>query len=99
MTHKPPVPEASTPPWPAHPAPIDHSAKPAPAETAEETGSEGNSRIAKGVAVAAGVAVGSAALAAALLFAGRNSKPKSAANPPPPDPTKPRPNAGDIGID
>jgi hypothetical protein len=75
MTHKPPVPEASTPPWPAHPAPIDHSAAPAPAQV-EESGSIMGS---KGIAVAAGVAVGSAALAAALLFAGRHSKPKSAA--------------------
>jgi hypothetical protein len=80
MTHKPPVPEASTPPWPAHPAPIDHSAAPAPAQPDEESGS----LIGKGMAVAAGVAVGSAALAAALLFAGRNSKPKSAATAPKP---------------
>jgi len=98
MTHKPPVPEASTPPWPAHPAPIDRTEHPAPAAETDESGS----RIGKSVAVAAGVAVGSAALAAALLFAGRNSKPKSAANPPLPDPTKPRanrPTAEDIGID
>jgi hypothetical protein len=98
MTHKPPVPEASTPPWPAHPAPIDRSEQPAPAEPADE----GSSRINKGMAVAAGVAVGSAALAAALLFAGRNSKPKSANTPSPVDPAKTRsarPTAEDIGID
>jgi hypothetical protein len=81
VTHKPPVPDAATAPWPATPPPREHLPE---AEKAEN--GEGGSRV-SAIAVAAGVAVGSAAVAAALLFAGRISKPKSAANPPPPKPT------------
>ncbi len=54
-----------------------------PEETAKaDTGmSRTEKRVVAGVA---GIAVGSAAIAAALLFAGRSSKPKSAAIQPPP---------------
>jgi hypothetical protein len=98
MTHKPPVPEASTPPWPASPAPHDKSAAPVADEDSART-----SRVDRAmVAGIAGLAVGSAAVAAALLFAGRNSKPKSAALTPAPQPASGRPNpanAGEIGVD
>ena len=79
MTHKPPLPDAATAPWPATPAP--HEATLAAADPAgeEQTGRSGvDKRIVAGVA---GIAVGSAAIAAALLFAGRLNRPKSASAP------------------
>jgi hypothetical protein len=100
MTHKPPLPDAATPPWPATPAPHaatqpSHAASQAPAEeTAKQDEDAGriagvDKRIVAGVA---GIAVGSAAIAAALMFSGRLNRPKSASTPVPPRPTpKPAP--------
>jgi hypothetical protein len=91
MTHKPPVPEAATPPWPATPPP-----RAANEDAASESGTAAarqdesdriggvDKRIVAGVA---GIAVGSAAIAAALMFAGRLNRPKSACAPLPPRPT------------
>ncbi|MDB5689175.1 MAG: hypothetical protein JWL91_1051 [Sphingomonas bacterium] len=86
MTHKPPLPEAATPPWPATPAP--HVANDGATDSArrdEEPERIGgvDKRIVAGVA---GIAVGSAAIAAALLFSGRLNRPKSASAPVPPPP-------------
>lgn len=89
MTHKPPVPEAATPPWPATPPPRadneDAAAQSAAAQQDEPDRIGGvDKRIVAGVA---GIAVGSAAIAAALMFAGRLNRPKSACAPVPPRPT------------
>jgi hypothetical protein len=101
MTHKPPVPDAATPPWPATPAPRDHTATPAVADDESERIGGVDKRIVAGVA---GIAVGSAAIAAALLFSGRLNRPKSASAPVPPRPDPVTPHvthgdASDITID
>ncbi len=63
MSPKPPVPAASTPPYPAHPAPVDKSssgkeeAQPQPEEAKRHV-------VAKGAAIG----IGSAAIVAALLY-------------------------------
>ena len=97
MSHKPPLPEAATPPWPASPPPIEHKSDSAEPEGEDKSESRVDKRIVAGVA---GIAVGSAAVAAALLFAGRMSRPKTAAISPPPVPTPlpGEPNARDIKI-
>jgi len=92
MSHKPPVPDASVAPYPPTPAPHDPNAAPDPQADATRSGSWIDKR------VVAGIAVGSAAVAAALLFAGRTSRPKSAAIAPPPVPTPDPADASDIRI-
>jgi hypothetical protein len=96
MSHKPPIPEAQTARWPAHPAPREDAPVAEP-ESPEQPGwgSRVDKRVVAGVA---GMVVGSAAVAAALLFAGRSSKPKTAST----DPAQPGTNvanAGEIGVD
>jgi hypothetical protein len=82
MTHKPTLPDAATPPWPATPPPHDQTAaadKPVAQEEVEAGRmSAADKRLVAGVA---SIAVGSAAIAAALLFAGRLNRPKSASTP------------------
>jgi hypothetical protein len=71
MSHKPPIPDASVSPFPAHPAPITTAVntedKVAISDDASGSGLSG-----KTIGIAAGAAaVGSAAVAAALLFYNR----------------------------
>jgi hypothetical protein len=84
MSHKPPVPDAATSPYPLHPAPIEHVE---PVD--EQTGDTDEAPAAKmsnrtlGIA-AAGAAIGSAAVAAALIFYNRPATPAKRAAPPKP---------------
>lgn len=67
MTHKPSIPAASTPPYPAHPTPQVHDATQALATKAPSSDNmQRNVSI-----VGAAVGIGSAAIVAALLYAGR----------------------------
>ena len=64
MTYDPPVPAASQPPYPLHPAPVDHSAE--PATKAEATANE-TAFSPRNVAIG----IGSAAIVAALMWVRR----------------------------
>ncbi len=68
MSDVPPVPEASTPPYPAHPAPIEHAPVEAKAEPDAETKSN---NVRKYAAAGAAIGIGSAAIVAALLYTNR----------------------------
>lgn len=69
MTHKPAVPPASTPPYPAHPAPHAESLQKDPRATdSNDVGQEGKSPV-RITALGAAVGIGSAAIVAALLYA------------------------------
>ncbi len=61
MSHKPPVPAASTPPYPAHPAPADKSSSGKEDSQPEEAKRHM-------VAKSAAIGIGSAAIVAALLY-------------------------------
>ena len=71
MSHKPAIPTASTPPYPAHPAPRSSGENEEPAEEREEAKivaepSSGVPRV-----LGAAIGIGSAAIVAALLYAWR----------------------------
>jgi hypothetical protein len=76
MSHKPPIPDAATSPFPLHPAPIEHDAPvgETPAETSRDEGA-GAKISGRTLGIAAGAAIGSAAVAAALLFYNRPPTP------------------------
>jgi len=102
MSHKPPLPDAATSPFPLHPAPIEHSD---PVETASgetESGGTLSSKASEAIdaittkvggrtlGIAAGAAaIGSVAVAAALLFYNRPATPaKRPATKPKPRPKR-----------
>ena len=69
MSHKPPLPDAATSPYPLEPAPIEHAE---PAEKAADATDETPLKISgRTLGIAAGAAIGSAAVAAALIFYNR----------------------------
>ncbi|GFZ79621.1 hypothetical protein GCM10019071_05490 [Sphingobium fuliginis] len=71
MTHKPAIPPASTPPYPAHPAPHAESTQADPPfANADKSGCQDKSP-ASVTALGAAIGIGSAAIVAALLYAKR----------------------------
>ncbi len=88
MSHKPPVPDAATSPYPLHPGPIEH-VETADGKTGDAPDKGEETPVAKlsnrtlGIA-AAGAAIGSAAVAAALIFYNRPATPTKRTAPPKP---------------
>lgn len=73
MTHQPPVPAASTSPFPLHPEPVDHSLDHLRPATKTETPSASGPAISnKAIGIGAAIGIGSAAIVAALLYARRD---------------------------
>lgn len=81
MTHRPPMPDASTSPYPAHPAPVvvaHADDEPADRKAAEGAESDAGAdrpvvKPKQMVALGAAVGIGSGAIVAALLYAGRDT--------------------------
>ncbi|HEX8445902.1 MAG TPA: hypothetical protein VF649_04735 [Sphingomonas sp.] len=74
MSHTPPIPDAATAPFPAHPAPRPHADIPTPPTppTPPKPDSTGDSTTRRVIAGAA-VGIGSAAIVAALLYTNRKA--------------------------
>jgi hypothetical protein len=84
MTHQPPIPEAATPPYPLHPAPIPEEVKQRheaeAAEAAERAAQEAESGVSPAaLGVGAAIAMGAAAAVGGLLFARSRSAKSSRA--------------------
>lgn len=79
MTHQPPIPVASTSPYPLHLEPIHHDqsdfaiAKHPHTDDADDT-DDGRAPLGRGTIVGAAIGIGSAAIVAALLYARRDGK-------------------------
>jgi hypothetical protein len=71
MSHKPVVPLASTPPYPAHPAPRSSTETETRAEEREQAVTEEGASSGVPKALGAAIGIGSAAIVAALLYASR----------------------------
>ena len=73
MTHEPPIPEAATPPYPAHPAPMPERKEERRTTFADEAGEPKANGASHKAMLGAAVGIGSAALLAALLYARRGT--------------------------